>query len=177
MLVRVDECKAEPGEGLQRRQREHDDGVVRECGGRGWREQRGCRRLADEVEQGALDEPRLGDLGQDVVDEQAQEDLADEDALRLGIPVFFWEGDDEHAVEDLAVILPVDGTGGRQRHVWLEPGEQRREGRRSARGVRGVQLGLRVAVVGVVLREDGGDVVEHERGRRPVLGSVRRARG
>lgn len=41
--------------------------------------------LTDEIEEGALADSRLGDIGQDVVDEQALEDLADEDALGVRV--------------------------------------------------------------------------------------------
>jgi hypothetical protein len=72
-------------------------------------------------------------------------------------------------VDYLAIVLPVDDPLRRHGHVGLELGEEGGQRRRATGGICSCGLRSGVAVVAVMLGEDGWDVLEDE--RRKILGT------
>jgi hypothetical protein len=112
-----------------------------------------------------LDKPRLGDLGNYILDEDFDDDLSHDETLCLWFIVLRRKTDFEDVVDYLAIVLKVDGGIRGKGDVRLEVVEEVGKGRGAARGIRGGDLGGCVAVVAEVLGEDGGRVMEEEGGK------------
>jgi hypothetical protein len=120
--------------------------------------------LAEKIEDSLLDKPGLGNLGEDVFEEDLEDYFADDETLGLGSIVLLWQTGLEDVVDYLTHVLRVNGSVGSNSHVRLKAVEEDREREGGAAGVRGGEFGRSIAIVAVMLSENSGDVAEDEGG-------------
>ena len=87
---------------------------------------------AQEVKDSLLDEPWLGDLGDDIVHQDLDNDLPNDESLRFRIIILLWKAYFQDKVNDLTIVLWVDCAIRRDRHVRLALREEVRKGRCSS---------------------------------------------
>ena len=106
----------------------------------------------------------MGYAGQDVVQEQIEDDLGEDKPLGIWGVVVRGQEKAQDVVDDLAVVVDVDGAIVCERDVWLDTGKEGAQRGAAAVCVCGAELESGSTKVTIMLCEDDGEVYEDERG-------------